>query len=56
VGEAVLVIGLVEVPGFDVRHDRDDGGGVIDLNEEGEAVGEDGAVNGFRIHSFVGDG
>jgi hypothetical protein len=45
VGETVLVIGLVEVSGFYMGDDRDDRRGVVDLDEKGEAVREDSAVN-----------
>src|SRR6185503_8799011 len=50
VGNAHPFVRLVEVPGANVGDDRDDGGGLVALNENGEAVGEDLAMYAVGPH------
>ena len=53
-GETVLFVGLVEVTSLDVGDDRDHRRRRVLLNENGETVGQHGAVNALWIHYWRG--
>ena len=50
VRESAFGVGLVEVARLDVRDDGDDGRRMILLNENGQAVRKEGAVNAIWVH------
>ncbi len=56
VRETLLVVGLVEVSGLHVGHDRDDRGRPVLLNENGQSIREHCSMNAVRIHCRERDG